>query len=92
MIRGKLGSDVGQPEIQADETRVSHTYPSGSCGRPWYDQLFGVFLKQLIISGFEIERNMVSNKLQKTLINHEMFFIELLTFESDKTYKTAIKH
>ena len=53
----------GTARNTADETRVSHTYQSGSCGRPWYDQLLGVFVKQLIISGYETERKMVFNNL-----------------------------
>ena len=44
IIKGKLGSDMGQPGILTGDTRVSHTHPSGSyaCGTPWYHQL--VFL------------------------------------------------
>ena len=37
-IKGKLGSDMGQPGILTGDTRVSHTQPSGSCGTPWYHQ------------------------------------------------------
>ena len=39
IIKGKLGSDVGQPGILTGDIRVSHTHPSDSCGTPWYHQL-----------------------------------------------------
>ena len=34
IIKGKLGSNVGQPWILTGDTRVSHTSPLGSCGTP----------------------------------------------------------
>ena len=39
-FKRKLDEDVGQPEIRAGDTRVSHTCTSlkGECGTPWYHQ------------------------------------------------------
>ena len=32
IIKGRLGSDVGQPEILTGDVRVFHTHPLGLCG------------------------------------------------------------
>ena len=34
-IKGKLGSNKGQPGILIGVTRVSHKSPKGECGTPW---------------------------------------------------------
>ena len=68
MIKGILGSDVGQPGIRAGDTRVSHISLNGECGTPCYHQLVFLIVShpQMVYLYYDITKMLLISLLDRS--------------------------